>query len=478
MPQNRRIYLLDPKKLSPETIAVTFAKTSRSPLAFDAIADELSDARSADFHEKWVVGYGHSSVAEHAVLHIAVENVSRLAIECLESNRLASYTEKSSRYQVWDADHFYIPEEFLDEQLHTLFTQTCNALFSAYQHAFSTVSESLTKQLKRNSDESERGFQTRVRSASADVCRYFLPASSLANVGISINARALEHAIIKMLSHPLQEVQAIGEEIKRNALDHVPTLVKYANPSPYLISLTDNPALARFTKPEGDHFEKEEWCSCIGCDRDGQERILAALIYRFSHSSMAAALDKVNRLDDENKEALANQFTSMRGTHEQPPREFEYGSATFDLVLDQGAYFELKRHRMMAQTAQAFTPYLGFAMPKLIETNGLSDLFRRMMDKAFATFEILAKENPAAAAYVLPNAYNRRVMLDMNLRSAIHLIKLRCAENAHFAIRRPTLRVAEILQQHFPLFSELLSPCTDETWQTVEQKFFTETDAR
>ena len=36
------------------------------------------------FHEKWVVGYGHASVAEHAVLHIAFENVSRLAIESIE----------------------------------------------------------------------------------------------------------------------------------------------------------------------------------------------------------------------------------------------------------------------------------------------------------------------------------------------------------------------------------------------------------
>jgi len=30
----RQIYLLNPKKLSPETIAVTFAKTSRSPNHF------------------------------------------------------------------------------------------------------------------------------------------------------------------------------------------------------------------------------------------------------------------------------------------------------------------------------------------------------------------------------------------------------------------------------------------------------------
>jgi len=93
MPKPRDIYLLDPSQLSPEVIAVTFAKTSRSPESFREIADGLTDTASAQFHERWVVGYGHASVAEHAVLHLAFENVSRLAIEAIENNRLASYTE-------------------------------------------------------------------------------------------------------------------------------------------------------------------------------------------------------------------------------------------------------------------------------------------------------------------------------------------------------------------------------------------------
>ena len=82
--RERRIYLLSPRELSPETIAVAFAKTSRSPESFREIAAGLSDEKSAQFHEKWVVGYGHASVAEHAVLHMAFENVSRLAIESIE----------------------------------------------------------------------------------------------------------------------------------------------------------------------------------------------------------------------------------------------------------------------------------------------------------------------------------------------------------------------------------------------------------
>jgi len=117
----RRIYRLSPGQLSAETIAVTFAKTSRSPKAFDEIAAELNDEKSAKFNEKWVVGYGHASVAEHAVLHLALENVSRLAIETIESNRLASYTEKSTRYQEWDNDAFIIPPEIKDSKKEKLY---------------------------------------------------------------------------------------------------------------------------------------------------------------------------------------------------------------------------------------------------------------------------------------------------------------------------------------------------------------------
>ena len=111
----RRVYPLDARKLSEEQIAVAFAMTSRRPEPFDEIAQQVSQEKAADFHERWVLGYGHASVAEHAVVHLAVENVSRLACDTLEDNRLASYTEKSSRYQVLPEGSYYFPAE-LDAQ--------------------------------------------------------------------------------------------------------------------------------------------------------------------------------------------------------------------------------------------------------------------------------------------------------------------------------------------------------------------------
>ena len=130
----RRIYPLSPRDLTAEQIAVTFAMTSRRPEPFDEIAQQVSAERAAGFNERWVVGYGHASVAEHAIVHLAVENISRLACDALEDNRLASYTEKSSRYQIIDNDSFWIPDELLPDptQLNA-YVDACRALFSGYQ---------------------------------------------------------------------------------------------------------------------------------------------------------------------------------------------------------------------------------------------------------------------------------------------------------------------------------------------------------
>ena len=232
---DRQVYLLSPEEHSPETIAVAFAKTSRSPESFREIAAGLTDEKSAQFHEKWVVGYGHASVAEHAVLHVAFENVSRLAIESIESNRLASYTEKSTRYQKWGTDNFFVPPELDGHPLRDEFIAIVRLLFQTYNDSLNPVRTLVLQRAQRRENESDEILDRRVRSQYVDVCRFLLPAASLANVGMTANARILENMIRKMLSHELAEVREIGEEVKVVAKNEVPTLVKYADAVPYLV---------------------------------------------------------------------------------------------------------------------------------------------------------------------------------------------------------------------------------------------------
>lgn len=471
MPQPRKIYLLDPRHLSPETIAVAFAKTSRSPQTFQEIADELSDEKSADFHEKWVVGYGHSSVAEHAVLHIALENVSRLSVECIESNRLASYTEKSSRYQVWDRDHFYVPHELAGYSLEDEYIALNQRLFDHYQIALEKVAEYLKCNQAQQESESERAYSQRLRTCCADVCRYYLPASALANVGMTINARALEHAITKLLSHPLVEIQTIGLEVKAVSQGIVPTLVKYANENPYLKNSED--IFHSIVDYQKSSSRKEtDWFKCVNCDPDGETRILAALLFRFGEISFDQAVEMVGSLAPDRMKEMAINLLGRLGEHDIPLREMEFAAISFELLLDQGAYFELKRHRMMTQTPQALTARQGYAIPSLIEEGGVFLMFKADMADVEAFYEKLCALNPHIASYIVPNAFNRRVLIQMNLRSALHFIKLRSAPNAHFAIRRVAFRMAEEIRLRYPLFASYFSPTGDETWQSISTQFF------
>jgi len=468
---SRQVYLLSPRELSPETIAVAFAKTSRSPESFREIAAGLNDEASARFHEKWVVGYGHASVAEHAVLHIAVENVSRLAVECIESNRLASYTEKSTRYQKWGKDDFFIPPELEDHPLRELFIQTCRNLFDTYARSLEPLRKLVEGLIRRRPDETEAAYDRRIRSQYVDSCRYLLPAASLANLGMTANARVLESALRKMLSHPLVEVRQIGEEVKRVALAEVPTLVKYAEAMPYLVETCVD--LSQAAPQEKNKRTSTDWCQLVDFEPDGEDKALAAALFRFGELSYQEALGRVKSASAAGRRRMAETLLGRLGPHDIPLRELEYSAYTFDLILDQGAYAEFKRHRMMTQTPQALTARLGYAVPQRVTQAGFEAPYRAAMETAAETYEKLASWNPQVAAYVVPNGFNRRVLFRMNLREAYAFCQLRSAANAHFAMRRVALRVAEEIRRVHPALAKYMQ-LSEETWQEVEGRTFTQ----
>jgi thymidylate synthase ThyX len=475
---SRQIYLLSPKELSPETIAVAFAKTSRSPESFREIAAELSDEKSARFNEKWVVGYGHASVAEHAVLHIAIENISRLAVECLESNRLASYTEKSTRYQKWDAQAFFIPQELDGQPLLELFRRTCKLLFQTYLDSLQPMRALVERQSTRREQESDEAYDRRIRSQYVDSCRFLLPAASLANLGMTANARVLEHAIGKMLSHPLAEVRQIGAEVKAVAQAEVPTLVKYAETIPYLLETGQAfSSEGRQTSLKEQATPKDvsaDWCRLIDYDPDGQIKVLAGALFRFGATSYGQALETVRSTDQAGRLRLAEALLGRLGEHDTPLRELEYSSYTFELVLDQGGYAEFKRHRMMTQTPQTLTARLGYAVPQRFALAGFEPRYRSAMDAAAQAYEELAEWNPQVAAYIVPNGFNRRVLFSMNLREAFAFCQLRSAAHAHFSMRRVAERVAQEIRRVHPLLANYMS-LLEEPWQQVENQHFSQT---
>jgi thymidylate synthase ThyX len=469
MPE-REIYLLSPRALSPETIAVAFAKTSRAPESFREIANELSDEKSAQFHEKWVVGYGHASVAEHAVLHIAFENVSRVAIEAIEGNRLASYTEKSTRYQKWGQADFTIPPELDHHPLKDEFEKTVRLLFSTYAESLEPVKNLIVKRVTRKENESDEAFDRRIRSQYVDRCRFILPAAANANVGMTANARVIENTIRKMLSSPLEEVRQIGEKVKEVSKAETPTLVKYADANKYMVETIRELTLTPTPLPQGEgQGVREDWCSLIEYDKDGEDKVLAAALYRFGEMSYEDALKYIKSSNEKN--SLVQTLLGKLDKFDVPLRELEYCNYTFDLVMDQGAYAEFKRHRMMTQTPQRLTTRLGFTTPSLIAEAGFRSQYEAAMESAHQMYEKLYEFNPDVAQYIVPNGFNRRVLAQFNLREAFAFCQLRSAANAHFSIRRVAQKIYEDILNVHPLLAKYMKR-HDETWQSVEENYF------
>lgn len=455
----RRIYPLDNSELSQEQLAVVFAMTSRRPEAFDVIAAEVGVDKAAQFHERWVLNYGHASVAEHAILHVAVENISRLACDTLEDNRLASYTEKSSRYQILDANAFFEPEEIGSAETLPIYRMACQYLFDSYTRMVPKMIEQLPSILPKQDEESDGGYRLRLRRAAVDSCRFVLPASTLTNVGVTMNARSMEHAVTKLLSSDLQEERAIGEELLVQGRTITPTLIKYADYNNYIHGVRDtqNELDREYASASlVDLVSNDVEATLHHYDQDAPRKLAAAILYRYGTESYASIQDKVAQLTETAIQEIVDRYFEGLGPHDVPGRELEVVEYVFELVMDYGAYREFKRHRMQTYIPQQLTTNHGYIVPDLIDAVGLKSEFEHDMETAFEAESKLAGISNQVAQYVVTHAHLRRTLVKLNLRECFHLFKLRTQESAHFTIRRVAFAALGAVQEVHPgLFKHL-----------------------
>jgi len=442
------IYSLD--HLKPEIVAVTFAKCSRSPESFQDIANELNDEKSANFHEKWVVGYGHSSVAEHATLHLAIENVSILATKVIEDNRLASYTEKSTRYQIFDREKYYKPKNIMSSQFAKNYEDTLNYIFDTYTKLNKPVKEFIIKKYPKKKNQKENIYNVITKARICDNARYLLPTATLTNLGITANARQLEHAIVKLLSSPLQEMQEIGSRLKEEGLKIVPTLIKFADKNEYLQKtkkvLSSSAKNILVSTPTAVNPVE-----IVDYDKDAENKLVASLLYCHSVLPFKQILATVKQMNSNEKEKIIDNALKNRSEFDQPIRELENIYYTFDILMDYGAFRDIQRHRMCTQLNQPVTVVHGYDTPEEIVEAGLEDKYKEVMDRAADLYNKLVKDFPNEAQYVVPLAFRKRTLFTWNLRELHHFISLRSGQKGHISYRRIAQACWQKLNEIHPL---------------------------
>ena len=419
---------------------------------------DLTRARqkAKEFHEKWVVGYGHASVAEHAVAHLAIEDVSIVASKVVEDARLASFTEKSTRYVVFDRDKYYREPRLLASPHAALYQGTCSFLLDTYARLMDRIAAAVRTETPRGERQTERAHEAACRAKACDILRYILPAATLTNVGMTINGRALEHLIIKLRSHPLAEAREIGPQIKAEAQQVIPTLIKYADASAYIRETGEAmEALAREYFASATPAEAAA-VSLVWYPEDAEDRLVASILYGYTAHPLRQVAERVRALSLEEKARVVDEYLRRRGPHDQPLRALEHVSYTFDILVDFGAFRDIQRHRMVTQTPQESTGSHGYSTPPEIARYELSAVFDDCMARAESAYRTIAGDFPREAQYVLPLAFRKRVLFTWNLREIHHFTQLRSSRQGHVSYRSIAQQVFQELERVHPLLAKYI----------------------
>ena len=437
--------------LTPETFSAAYARISRSEddvatLRRRACSDVASARRS---NRRIVFDMGHHSVAEHAVFNFDVTGISRLALEILEQFRLVSFTEKSQRYVLID-DPVVVPDEISEPEDRLLFRQTAAAQFAAYQKALTSIREHLQQELGVGAN----GKQLDERAK--EDARYFLPLACEAQLGMTINARNLEHLLRRFQEHELAEIRELGRLFQEQSAALAPSIVLFTAPSAFdrnidRILFSDDDCRAPVSGLS--------WSDrMISCPAGGDDLILAGLAFTRHGCDFSSARSMLNAA--EKKRIYLELFREME-FYDRPPREFELVELVFEAVVSASCFAQLKRHRMATLLVADYEPRLGNTMPQVFSSAGVEEDFHSLIARCNEAYDRLRERYGRAAVYLLSNSHRRRVLVKMNLREIYHFSRLREDEHAQWEIRRLAAWLSEETRKRLPLAGMMLGGKSD-----------------
>jgi thymidylate synthase ThyX len=416
--------------------------------------------RAEELYEKVFLEYGDDSVAQLGGVHLACEQSSNLLTKALEWSRLQSYLEQSTRYIPYDTRlsnglyRYYRDKDILDSKYGAAYVGQMDTIFDNYSLALKNVISYLNANYDKPKGDSDFVWRQAIKAKALDVTRGMLPAGSLSNVGIYGSGQSFELLILKLRASLLPEANYYAKMITHELKKVIPSFLSRVDRKDRGVAWTDyfaqnsknleillNETLADSNSKQGnDEFQgsdiRESSVELVKYDKDGQDRIVADILYSGSSLCLAELFNKVKQLSFEQKRQIfATYVGDRKNRRHKPGRAFEAAVYEFDIVSDYGAFRDLQRHRMLTVEWQSFTPKLGWSVPEFIEKSGQADLYQKTLTTSKRLYEKLVDKFPQQASYALCLGFNVRYRMTMNAREAMHLIELRTSPQGHSSYR-------------------------------------------
>ncbi|HLG00434.1 MAG TPA: FAD-dependent thymidylate synthase, partial [Acidimicrobiia bacterium] len=187
----------------------------------------------------------------------------------------------------------------------------------------------------------------------------------------------------------------------------------------------------------GEAPEPRPSVTLVDFDPEGEDKVLAAMLYSSASLPEDQILARVRQLGAEERAALTRAYVGERSNRRhRPGRALERTDYRFDILCDYGAFRDLQRHRMLTLEWQRLTPDQGFDVPEAVVEAGVETTYRAAMGRSAELFDVLDAEFPEQAPYAVSLAYRVRFVMQMNAREAMHVLELRTTPQGHPSYRR------------------------------------------
>ena len=454
----------------PEVVkGALFARYSRSPKSLrrlfldefvgdlDITGDITIDAtvglaRAEQLYDRVFYDYGDDSVAQLGGVHLACEQASNVLTKVLEWGRLAAYLEQSTRYIAYDARlggryRYYRDPDVLGS------APRCPVRRARWT-ACSTPTPSSSPPSPRSSrsappripDDSDFIYRQAMRAKAFDALRGILPAASLSNVGIYATGQAYEQMLLRMRAHPLPEARSYAELMLTELRKVIPSFLKRVDVadrglawSRYLADTREAmEEKAAKVFPDDPEPDDAPLVRLVDFDPDGETKMLAAMLYPYVDLP-EDQITPAGRGHDHRGAGVPGR--GLCGRPGQPATQAGAGT---------GAHLvPLRRPRRLRRLPRPPTPPDAHHRVAAVEPpprlhpprDGRRCRDDRGVRRRHGALRFPVRRPgrasfPVQASYAVALAYKVRFVMQLNARSAMHLIELRSTPQGHPAYRR------------------------------------------
>lgn len=464
----------------PEVVkGALFARYSRSPKSLrrlfleefvddlDISGDETVDAtvgmrRAEELYDRVFFQYGDDSVAQLGGVHLACEQASNVLTKVLEWGRIMSYLEQSTRYIRYDERlggryRFYRDPDLLNSVHGTRYVGELDRMFDTYSSLIPVMEQFYKNAVPKKTTDADIAYRMAIRAKALDSIRGLLPAASLSNVGIYGSGQAYEALLLRMRSSALPEARGYSDLMLRELRKVIPSFLKRVDlpdrgdvTSSYM---ADNAAAVqelsdRLLDVDSTASPKESSVDLVDFDPDAEIKLVTAMLYPTTSLSERDLVEQVRKMTVDERLSVMKAYEGDRtNRRHRPGRALERVDYRFDILGDYGAFRDLQRHRMLTIEWQPLSTRHGYVMPEVIELVRKTSQFADVMDRSAGLYEAMIEDFPAQAPYAVTLGHRMRYSMQMNARSAMHILELRSAPQGH-----PTYR--SVAQDMHRLISE------------------------